>query len=135
VKSREGTRVPARLADRAVVAGMKGTVQPFRSKGPVGISGVAHGEDFSGLPERATHREAPRGRVRVDRAKGCGRPDEGGGHAGSGLTSAAPGQARSERLTFKPYWGKPDVRNFRGGGGDVGIMRSPVRATALPDPE
>ena len=31
------------------------------------------------------------------------------------------------------YWGKPTVRNFRGGGGDVGIIRSPVRAIALPD--
>ena len=34
----------------------------------------------------------------------------------------------------RPYWGKPAVRNFRGGGGNIGIIRSPVRrATALPD--
>jgi hypothetical protein len=52
---------------------------------------------------------------------------------GVGLTSSRPGQARADRLALKPYWGKPAVRNFRGGGGDVGIIRSPVRATALPD--
>ena len=34
---------------------------------------------------------------------------------------------------MKPYWGKPTVRNFRGGDGNVGIIRSPVRAIALPD--
>jgi hypothetical protein len=34
---------------------------------------------------------------------------------------------------LKPYWGKPAVRNFRGGDGNVGIIRSPVRAIALPD--
>jgi hypothetical protein len=30
------------------------------------------------------------------------------------------------------YWGKPAVRNFRGNDGDVGIIRRPVRAIALP---
>jgi hypothetical protein len=34
---------------------------------------------------------------------------------------------------LKPYWGKPAVRNFREGNGNVGIMRSPLRAIALPD--
>jgi transposase InsO family protein len=34
---------------------------------------------------------------------------------------------------LKPYWGKPAVRNFREGDGNVGILRSPVRAIALPD--
>ena len=52
---------------------------------------------------------------------------------GASLTRSSLGQAPSDRLALKPYWGKPTVRNFRGGGGDVGIMRSPVRATALPD--
>jgi hypothetical protein len=33
---------------------------------------------------------------------------------------------------LKPYRGKPAVRNFRGDDGDVGIIRSPVRAIALP---
>ncbi|MGA2613984.1 MAG: hypothetical protein ABSG38_11090 [Spirochaetia bacterium] len=31
------------------------------------------------------------------------------------------------------YWGKPAVRNFRGEDGNVGIIRSPVRAILLPD--
>ncbi len=52
---------------------------------------------------------------------------------GNGLTSGRLGQAGSDMLALKPYWGKPNVRNFRGGGGNVGIIRSPVRATALPD--
>src|SRR5215471_7388969 len=30
--------------------------------------------------------------------------------------------------SFQPYWGKPAVRNDRGDRGDVGIIRSPVRA-------
>ena len=43
------------------------------------------------------------------------------------------GQASSDSPALKPYWGKPAVRNFRGGDGNVGIIRSPVRAIALPD--
>ena len=43
------------------------------------------------------------------------------------------GQAPSDIPALKPYWGKPAVRNFRGGNGNVGIIRSPVRAIALPD--
>jgi hypothetical protein len=34
---------------------------------------------------------------------------------------------------FQPYRGKPAVRNDRGDGGNVGIIRSPLRATVLPD--
>ena len=33
------------------------------------------------------------------------------------------------RLDLEPYWGKPDVRNLRGGAGDV-AMRAGLRATA-----
>src|SRR5439155_7366127 len=52
---------------------------------------------------------------------------------GACLTAEALGKARPDRLALKPYWGKPAVRNFRGVDGDVGIMRSPVRAIALTD--
>ena len=52
---------------------------------------------------------------------------------GAGLTADAFGKARPDRLAFKPYRGKLAVRNFRGGDGNVGIIRSPVRAIALPD--
>jgi hypothetical protein len=44
------------------------------------------------------------------------------------------GQASSDIPALKPYWGKPAVRNFRGGNGNVGIIRSPVRAIALSSP-
>src|SRR6202171_227824 len=43
------------------------------------------------------------------------------------------GKALSDIPALKPYWGKLAVRNFRGGDGNVGIIRSPVRAIALPD--
>jgi hypothetical protein len=34
---------------------------------------------------------------------------------------------------FVPYWGKLTVRNDRGDRGNVGIIRSPIRASILPD--
>src|SRR5260370_42156214 len=46
---------------------------------------------------------------------------------------ASHGKALSDQPALKPYWGKPAVRNFREGNGNVGIMRSPLRAIALPD--
>jgi hypothetical protein len=47
--------------------------------------------------------------------------------------SRSDGKALSEMLALKPERGKPAFRNFRGGDGNVGIIRSPVRAIALPD--
>jgi hypothetical protein len=46
---------------------------------------------------------------------------------------AARGKALADKPALKPYRGKPAVRNFRGDDGNVGIIRSPVRAIALPD--
>src|SRR5215469_10653980 len=43
------------------------------------------------------------------------------------------GKAPSEMPSFQPYWGKPAVRNDGGDRGDVGIIRSPVRASIPPD--
>src|SRR2546422_7306698 len=37
-------------------------------------------------------------------------------------------KAPSDIPTLKPYWGKLTVRNFREGDGNVGIIRSPLRA-------
>ncbi len=51
------------------------------------------------------------------------------------MANPAAGKASSDIPAFKPYRGKPAVRNFRGGNGNVGIIRSPVRAIALPDRE
>jgi hypothetical protein len=52
---------------------------------------------------------------------------------GAGLTETPFRQVLSEMLALKPYWGKPTVRDFRGDDGNVGIIRSPVRAIVLPD--
>src|SRR5271167_2380901 len=49
------------------------------------------------------------------------------------MANQSAGKASSEIPALKPYRGKPAVRNFRGGNGNVGIIRRPVRAIALPD--
>ena len=49
------------------------------------------------------------------------------------MANQCAGKASSDIPALKPYRGKPAVRNFRGGNGNVGIIRSPVRALALPD--
>src|SRR5262245_50611010 len=46
---------------------------------------------------------------------------------------AVDGKALSEMLAVKPERGKPAFRNFREGDGNGGIIRSPLRAIALPD--
>jgi hypothetical protein len=50
---------------------------------------------------------------------------------GASLSDMAVRQVPSDMHIFQPYWGKPAVRNDRGDGGNVGIIRSPVRATIL----
>src|SRR4029453_954681 len=70
------------------------------------------------------------------RAKG---DDKRAARRGTGWVSAfsvrrdAGRQVAPDRLALKPYWGKPTVRNFREGDGNVGLIRSPIRAIALPD--
>src|SRR5262245_22634261 len=54
-------------------------------------------------------------------------------YAGSKLKPPRPGQAPLGKPALQPYWGKPAVRNDRGDRGNVGIIRSPVRASILPD--
>ena len=72
-------------------------------------------------------------RRQQERNAGCG------GHEGRMQTErachvdAACGKAPADKPALKPYRGKPAVRNFRGDDGNVGIIRSPVRAIALPD--
>ena len=53
-------------------------------------------------------------------------------------THLATERARLETLCLRVhapqfYADKPAVRNFREGDGNVGIIRSPIRAIALPD--
>ena len=54
-------------------------------------------------------------------------------HAGGRLYWLMRGKAPLEMPAFQPYRGKPAVRNDREGRGNVGIIRSPVRASNLPD--
>jgi hypothetical protein len=55
-------------------------------------------------------------------------------YAGSRLKLIdASGRSRLTRQPFSRTEGKPAVRNVRGDRGNVGIIRSPVRATILPD--
>jgi len=51
----------------------------------------------------------------------------------SGLTGRDFGKTLSETPALEPYWGKPAVRNLREENGNVGIIRSLVRAIVLPD--
>ena len=77
--------------------------------------------------ERRLNRREPRARrTEANRNLVMGMP-------GAGLTGRDFGKALSERPALEPYWGKPAVRNLRGDNGDVGIIRSPVRAIVLPD--
>ena len=66
-------------------------------------------------------------------AKGNGKLGGCEGTPGAGLTELPFRKALPEMLAFKPYWGEPTVRDFRGDDGNVGIIRSPVRAIVLPD--
>src|SRR6478752_10752848 len=52
---------------------------------------------------------------------------------GAGLSRRPPRKAPLGQPAFQPYWGKLAVRNDRGDRGNVGIIRSPVRASILPD--
>jgi hypothetical protein len=54
---------------------------------------------------------------------------------GAGLNSATDRKASPDRSALKPYRGKPAVRNFRGGYGNGGIIRSPLSAMTLLDRE
>jgi len=67
------------------------------------------------------------------RAKDGRKPSDGQRMPGAGLSWTPCGKAPSERPAFQPYWGKLTVRNDRGDRGNVGIIRSPVRASILPD--
>jgi hypothetical protein len=103
-------------------------------------------------PDRS---EGPWGRVSATRSNGgarratASRPRSGGrsgereheewtqteaseGYAGSSLTGAGRGKAPFDKPALEPYRGKPAVRNLREDDGDVGIIRSPVRAIVLP---
>jgi hypothetical protein len=54
------------------------------------------------------------------------------GRKPSGVMHATQGKAPFDTPALEPYWGKPAVRNHRGDDGNVGIIRSPVRAIVPP---
>ena len=84
--------------------------------------------------DRARRPDSERCIAEVTRRTKDGRkPDAGQRMPGAGLSWMMPGKAPPERPTFQPYRGKPAVRNDRGDRGNVGIIRSPVRASILPD--
>ena len=65
----------------------------------------------------------------------AGNPDSESGQALRQTPPRSGGRAQGGKAGFQPYWGKPTVRDFRGGDGNVGIIRSPVRAIVLLDHE
>ena len=66
-------------------------------------------------------------------AKGRYKPNINRCMPGAGLSRPVRGKVLSYMPAFQPYRGKPAVRNDREGRGNVGIIRSPVRASILPD--
>src|ERR1700687_3550930 len=65
--------------------------------------------------------------------KGGCKLDGGRRMPGAGLSRRSPRKAPLGQSAFQPYWGKLAVRNDRGDRGNVGIIRSPIRASILPD--
>src|SRR4051812_35535048 len=90
-------------------------------------------------PSRAVHHHGQRpGAVRGNRSdpavhEGRRQTERQQVYAGSRLKPLTFGKAPPDRPAFQPYWGKPAVRNERGDRGNVGIIRSPVRASILPN--
>jgi hypothetical protein len=66
-------------------------------------------------------------------AKGGHKPNNSRCMPGAGLSWLMSGKVLPYTPAFQPYRGKPAVRNDREGRGNVGIIRSPVRASTLPD--
>ena len=66
-------------------------------------------------------------------AKGGHKPNTSRCMPGAGLRRLMRGKVLPYMPAFQPYRGKPAVRNDREGRGNVGIIRSPVRASTLPD--
>jgi hypothetical protein len=67
------------------------------------------------------------------RAKGRHKPNISQCMSGAGLSRSMHGKVLPYMPAFQPYRGKPAVRNDRRGRGNVGIIRSPIRASTLSD--
>ena len=100
-----------------------GQKNPDRSEGPWGRAAEAARTE---VLQRTTSPGTERGSdEEAGSTKDGGKPTD--------ARDALNGKALSDKPALKPYWGKPAVRNFREGNGNVGIIRSPLRAMALPD--
>jgi hypothetical protein len=114
----------------------------FRKREPVhlrsAITGKIPGAELNPTPRRCAKGSSARHRAGLPsqttrRTKGRGKPSVRRRMPGAGLSDGCNGKALSDMPAFQPYWGKPAVRNDRGDGGNVGIIRSPLRATVPPD--
>src|SRR3954451_10333758 len=110
--------------------GRTGTAEPGPERGPLGggrpalQGGASAGQRPGSVRDNRFDAEVHEGRRQTGRQQV---------YAGSRLKPLMSGKAPPDRPAFQPYWGKPAVRNERGDRGNVGIMRSPVRASILPD--
>src|ERR1700680_3071296 len=107
------------------------TTTRTRARAP-GVGGVFH---RMAVHDRVLRPDSERTTVATTKCtKGGCKLDGGRRMPGAGLSRRSPRKAPLGRPAFQPYWGKLAVRNDRGDRGNVGIIRSPIRASILPDP-
>src|ERR1700741_3963061 len=105
------------------------TTTRTRARAP-GVGGVFH---RMAVHDRVLRPDSERTTVATTKCtKGGCKLDGGRRMPGAGLTRRSPRKAPLGQPAFQPYWGKLAVRNDRGDRGNVGIIRSPVRASILP---
>src|SRR6202521_4448414 len=106
------------------------TTTRTRARAP-GVGGVFH---RMAVQDRVLRPDSERTTVATTKCTKGGCKLEGGRQrAGAGLPRRSPRKAPLGQPAFQPYWGKLAVRNDRGDRGNVGIIRSPIRASILPD--
>jgi hypothetical protein len=107
------------------------TTTRTRARAP-GVGGVFH---RMAVHDRVLRPDSERTTVATTKCtKGGCKLDGGRRMPGAGLSRRSPRKAPPGQSAFQPYWGKLAVRNDRGDRGNVGIIRSPIRASILPDP-
>src|SRR5580693_9205607 len=106
------------------------TTTRTRARAP-GVGGVIY---RMAVHDRVLRPDSERTTVATTRCtKGGCKLDGGRRMPGAGLSCRSPRKAPLGQPAFQPYWGKLAVRNDRGDRGNVGIIRSPIRASILPD--
>src|SRR6202040_3498649 len=106
------------------------TTTRTRARAP-GVGGVFH---RMAVHNRVLRPDSERTTVATTKCtKGGCKLDGGRRMPGAGLSRRSPRKAPLGQPAFQPYWGKLAVRNDRGDRGNVGIIRSPNRASILPD--